>query len=514
MNPCSNDSEEMEAILFEIRDKLPPNGDSEALKRSLGKCKNCSSSAQFTLDLLAPYLFRESSQNEKMTSHDALSIIQVLVASDAPEYLKPASRAVKSEAVRLASSEHPMIVSQELMGVLISQLSGNDVEVSSNAIAAIVACCRKLGPRFADPAIRAIHVEWKQFWSHMRSKAPASTVCVRCASAMVDMVILDDSIMKSAIDCGASDLLLTMLTYDTDPLLQMTTLDLIEKMASTRPMHRERANWLFSASVLEPLLEMAGGNEDGYADPILGGPALRVVAVLCKLGKRDSTLFELTDNLLKGFHRALHHFKESGEVDRLALIDAISSFASASPDALDLVLNDTSTREGWLSLSVAQPKLKSVVLFSVAMLLDPPTEIDANGDSLSPSYVPSNTAGMRLYTALGSTNGSPSTELLLSLAKSPLPETRLATYELLKAVAKMSTGAQKLFLHGGFYEFLINREGEETKEGREAKYSLVQAIVDSEASKLLADDITSKLKKYLEEGPHYVKTLKWELATQ
>ena len=51
----------------------------------------------------------------------------------------------------------------------------------------------------------------------------------------------------------------------------------------------------------------------------------------------SSSLFGSREALL-GFHKALHNFQGSGELDRLALIDAISSFASASSPSFFLSL--------------------------------------------------------------------------------------------------------------------------------------------------------------------------------
>jgi hypothetical protein len=60
----------------------------------------------------------------------------------------------------------------------------------------------------------------------------------------------------------------------------------------------------------------------------------------------------------------------------------------------------------------------------------------------------------------------------------------------------------------------MEREAEKIKEGREAKYSVVDTILKGEVKGLLADDIVRKLDQYLKEGPHYVKTITWELATE
>src|SRR3569832_444425 len=102
----------------------------------------------------------------------------------------------------------------------------------------------------------------------------------------------------------------------------------MERLVATQPMQPDRAQWSFSIDVVVPLLQMCGGTELGYADPLLGGPALRVVAALCKVAHRDASVVNLTDSgILQGFHLDLHNMGSgsSGEMERLAMIDAISS---------------------------------------------------------------------------------------------------------------------------------------------------------------------------------------------
>jgi len=475
----------------------------------------------------------DASSSRGLSNRDALEVLQFFVSRDANKYLKPASKAVRDEAVALASSsssssDRPpvMVVIPELLKLLVSQLANSvDVQVSQHAADAVVAGCRKLGPSpFGEDALKEIAATWRSAWNGtgvigkgdtVSAKKEASTVAVRCASAVVRIVCLDDSMMRAAKKYGDINLILTMFADESDPLLEMAALDLIEQLATTQPMHRERARWLLSNDIVVPLLQMSGGTEQGYPDPILGGSALRVVAALCKLGHQDSELFGGSGGaeLLSGFHRALHNFEVSGELDRLAIVDAVSSFASASCEALDLVVSDPKTREMWLSLNVAQPKLKAAILGSVSMVLDPPDVSDVNGESI-PVSAPSNKMGLKLYSSLGQTNNSDPTELLLSLAKTPLDETRLAAYSLLVAVAKLPTGGQVLMTHPGLFDFLVERESEKTKEGREGKYAIVKAIMDSEVKGLLAEEIVRKLERYLKEGPHYVKAMTWELATE
>ena len=516
------DSGNFAATVQKMKEALSKQ-DTTALKATMKTIKE-ESKSQLLVDNLAPLLFEAG---DTAASEEALSLVGCLVSLDATTYLKPVSRSVKQEATLRSSSEKPMVVSPQLLGVMIQQLNGSDVEVSSNATEALVACCRKLGPAVSNPAMQSISATWKDAWEKLKAgqdKMITSTICVRCCAAVVDLVSLscsNNQIMDSASTSGAFDLLLEMASYDRDPLLQMSVLDLLEKMSSTHPMQQHRAKWLCSEAVLRPLLLLSGAGteeEPGTADPILGGPALRVLSAICRLGQRDANVFEQGGkDALLGFHRALHAFETSGELDRLALVDAISSFASASPDALDLVLNDEVTRNTWLGLSVAQPQLKAAILTSIAMVIDPTPERDTNGDIVeaSANNAPNNAAAMRLFSLVGQVNhAKDSTEIVLSLAKSPIPETRLSAYNLMRAVAKTSTGSQVLLSNPGFYSFLIDRESESTKLGREGKFAIVESIWNSPAKLLLADDIVQTMDRILKQGPHFVPPLRPELVAE
>jgi hypothetical protein len=227
-----------------------------------------------------------------------------------------------------------------------------------------------------------------------------------------------------------------MMTASSDPLLQMSTLDLVEKLATTTTPsipHRSRSysttttttnddaqsQWLYSRHVIQPLLSMVGGTSSTAPDPFMSGPALRLLSTLAKFSHQydKATIFQqdstctsggdgidaTIDNHLASFHRILHNFDMSGgEMDRLFIVDAISSFASASSEALEQVLEDAILVERWLSLAVAQPKLKAVVLLSVARVKNPQVVNNVvNDDNVKPN---SAALAMEIYSALGQCN--------------------------------------------------------------------------------------------------------------
>eukprot|EP00978_Attheya_sp_CCMP212_P013754 scaffold34607_cov52-Attheya_sp.AAC.2 len=544
------------------------------------------SNPRTVMNVLAPHLFLQeagvpvvvpssssvsanATAMRNMTREEALPLLMQLVTAQPDQYLVPASRAIQSVARDLAKSssqqqQHGSLlfvtppvtgVSDELLTVMVSQLTAApQVEVSTNTATALKDLCLKFGPPLSTRVLHAMTTIWHSTLhplssssssnnnaSSKLSRSEASTLSVRCASMAVDLAVQGDAPMKvfmtnddstGSLSSSLSQLLLEILSDDTDPLLQMSALDFLETMATTVPMHEPRAHWLVSNQVIAPLLSMTGASSDDEEEEpnlLLSGPALRLLSSICQLGQRDSTLFQQVNSssgsdtqpqqlLQTGFHRALLRACEGlsgGELDRLAFVDAVSSYASASPEALVLVLDDLVLKQKWLSLHAAQPKLKSIILVSVARVMDPPPPdgviVDAimGGHDNDARNVPSNTMANRLLGALSEMNrDKDAIELILGMAiQSPWVEERLGSFALLKAIARRGRqGVQTLFLHAGFLEFITSRD-QTAKEGKEAKFEIIQAILQNDAGKeLLAEPIVQQLETMIKQGPYYVKT--------
>eukprot|EP00550_Attheya_septentrionalis_P003891 CAMPEP_0198287396 /NCGR_PEP_ID=MMETSP1449-20131203/6231_1 /TAXON_ID=420275 /ORGANISM="Attheya septentrionalis, Strain CCMP2084" /LENGTH=586 /DNA_ID=CAMNT_0043985347 /DNA_START=78 /DNA_END=1834 /DNA_ORIENTATION=- len=530
------------------------------------------SNPRTVMNVLAPHLFLQeagvpvivpsssssssvsATAMQNMTCEEALPLLMQLVTAQPDQYLLPASRAIQLVARDLAKSsqQHGVLfvtlpvtgVSDELLTGMVSQLTAApQVEVSTNTATALKDLCLKFGPPLSTRVLHAMTTIWNSALhplpssssntnnaSSKLSRSEASTLSVRCASMAVDLAVQGDAPMKvfmtgddsTGSSSSLSQLLLEILSDDTDPLLQMSALDCLEIMSTTVPMHKHRAHWLVSNQVIAPLLSMTGaGSDDEEEEPnlLLSGPALRLLSSICQLGQRDSTLFQQVSSssgsapqpqqqlLQTGFHRALLRACEGlsgGELDRLAFVDAVSSYASASPEALVLVLDDLVLKQKWLSLHAAQPKLKSIILLSVARVMDPPppdgvvpvVDVIMGHDDDDTRNVPSNAMANRLLGALSEMNrDKDAIELILDMATaSPWVEERLGSYALLKAIAQRGRqGIQTLFLHAGFLEFVTSRD-QTAKEGKEAKFEIIQAILQNDAGKeLLAEPIVQQL---------------------
>jgi Proteasome non-ATPase 26S subunit len=437
----------------------------------------------------------DNEENKLVLSPDiALQILVHLASANPDRYVKSASLAVRGEALRLETSTDNMVIPEGLLPILGEQLRSSDTQVAQNSIDTLVSLFKSCSGRMED-IVGLAYTQLQDSRSKLTiQRKDASVVCVRCLTTLVDVACISSASMALIEPCLVD--LLDLLQDDSDPLLQISALDLIQKLAETEPVHRERATWLYQHASY--IVKLAGGDVDLPPDPMLGSFALRTVATLCGLMRSHS----LHDNeLTQSFLSALHNNIRTGAMDRMTFVVAISAFAASSDDALRQVLQDEEARQAWLNLSVAQPKLKAAILLSVSGVIET-TKL-------------SRESTMKLYTFLGHGNGPDATEVLLKLVLSPMSEVRIAAYTVFRSVAaSLPTGSQVLLSHNGFLEMLMDRQTETSKSGREARYEVVNAVLDSPVVSLLAEGIVKRLETYRHAGPHYVEPLQWDVMEQ
>ena len=523
-------------------------------------------------------------------SVDALQILGFLVSShidiietsqqeqQRPLFLIAASKGIKNElykrlaipspistTLNLVTSESTpsdvaLYVSNELIRVLVHQACmGLDMEVSQNCHDSILLLFQYT--KASSSSIRSLTLEgivsvWLNAITSVvdetKKKSVRSefgTICVRCTTLIVDIILLNDTRTMELLFLEATptdpfhvgNILCSLLTDlpDDDTLLQISIYDALCKLASERPNHPIRTQWLFQDAFIQPLLRKVGvgssslGDESHEPDAYLGSSALNILIAISSMLTdasigNETEVFIIGETLIRDLHTALRNFEITGnDLERLSYIDAISSLASTSPAALHMILDDPITCEGWLLLNVAQPKIKAAILVSIANVLDHPKAISdgraSNTPLLSSSTTVSNETCMKLFSTLGRVNGrssgyyhSDTTELLLKLVQSPIHEIRFGVYRLFEAISKYSMGGQVLMTNINFYtNFLTQRDTiETTYEGRILKFNIVQALhANGSLKQLLSNDVITQLEQYLSQGPHYRKALQWEVMT-
>lgn len=504
---------------------------------------------------------------------DALSVLTYLVEYHPSEYMKPTASAVRRDIERNFDSESSTEVSSALLLALAKLLVGpnseNQVGIAADAQAALLALCRWDRDRehcgmLAKRVLSTVDMLWCHLQQQGKQKQrESSTSQMRIAALMIDVCLLGEEEMSLALanDHGSKDntqhsimdkLLHVALAHpNDDPLLQVSALDLLENLTAL-PTTSARADFLLGNDVLRRgllcLVGSTGGlstdanetQEWGEADPINGGAALHLLTEICRAGVASSTSIDEATHckfqlLLSSFQKALHHFHPYGELERLSYIYAVSSLVgscavvasstSSVSNVANNILNDTTLLHEWLSLHsrVSQPKLKATVLCSLSQVMEPSMWQDENCDTTRPT----DGTVKQLYEAFSCANHErDSMELILASAKSPFVEERLGAYNMLRALVMRGVCLRLLLLyddgtsnHGesSFLEWLLNQELESDREGKKAKYQIVNSMLSCNSEivgGLLPEKALRQLEEWRSAGPNFRTTVTWEMATE
>lgn len=230
-------------------------------------------------------------------------------------------------------------------------------------------------------------------------------------------------------------------------------------------------------------------------------------------------------------------------VNRLAGLNAVCSFAASDGRCLRAVLEDSETVDVWLANLTASTELQGACLHSLAQAIDPYTLSDTHeqqlippappsattiaGSALVPATVPSAISvskndggeagelGRRLLQAVGSSKRMVVSAYLLKLAGQPLDEVRHGAFDLMRAIAAQrgGWGLELLLKNPDFLPFFENRLTEYSKVGKEWKFSVIEAVWNSPQRALLSDEICNKIQKLIFQGPFYQPALQAELMT-
>lgn len=481
--------------------------------------------------------------------------------------------------------------SENIMNVMVSQLMEPNVQISEHVHDSIITLAHVFANKESTYAenegdipslfIKSIYtLIWEPLHQQKHQKQKEQSIFIlRCISLYLELCIMTNhafhifttGLMLSS--PSPKSLMIQLLKDSKDPLMQMSCLELLQNLISSRTIKDKDdsekimrlSSILFSHDILHILFSLVGipsypssstNIHFNEPDPFVGGQALNILTSICPFydDQKDNNLFLVHFNhVLQNYVHHIYH-DSSNETSRISFINAISSFISISNDStvrnlLNLhqsssqsnqITDEISLTEQWLSFSSsARTKMKALILNSLANIFS------SAGENLSTSIC------IQIYELFGFTNSSTSnsTDVLLKLIRQPInPEIRLAGYNLVLNFLKKTKhqGLQTLFLSDDFLPFLLEKREifhhyENTKEGKELKYKIIQFILNGlllgggeatatasgSASDILQglnpslpyDDCVSickVMKSYVQQGPHFVETSKrqWDVATE
>lgn len=97
-------------------------------------------------------------------------------------------------------------------------------------------------------------------------------------------------------------------------------------------------------------------------------------------------------------------------------------------------------------------------------------------------------------------------EMVMSLVKQPFTELRSAGMDLIRVISNQPWGQTTLNNHPGFFEYLLDRSTEKTKEGKEGKWDIVKTLVESpSAQEIFGNVYFVRLREYMNEGAFYTR---------
>ncbi|TMW63146.1 hypothetical protein Poli38472_002087 [Pythium oligandrum] len=399
----------------------------------------------------------------------------------------------KKPTVEQASALANPLVLDEVCSVMADE----EVEVASKASIVLDKLASLEGGDLYKPVIDALKTITRS-----SDMAESSVEYMRYLEALANICEQKEQHMHYAISTHAAEVIINCFKSN-DALFLMNVLDLIPKLCQTQT----GIQYIFESGTLQSLLGMT-------QDPLIGDSALRLIGeISATAAKLNVESWNWNDPMLtKAFLSTIESKIESTDaMQQIAAMDAIAAFASTSEKELNLLLQHQQLFKRLVQLGGSTKGPVKVNCFhAVARILGVRTRLN-----VAPEHVPAENASLwalneRLFQAIGQEARRQSTmPLLMDNLRQPFDEIRNAVYTLLRAVAAQNNewGLRALLSYGGFFEFLLDRTTEPTKETREWKFAVVDAVLASPFQTLLDATVLLQLQEHLRQGPYVGKSV-------
>ncbi|RMX67870.1 hypothetical protein KXD40_001340 [Peronospora effusa] len=172
----------------------------------------------------------------------------------------------------------------------------------------------------------------------------------------------------------------------------------------------------------------------------------------------------------------------------------------------------------WLQFgSSTKMPVKANCFHSIGRVLGAHTRLTKQVDQ-----VPEENAGVwsmceRLFNSLGAECAQESTMIfLMKTLKQPFEELRTSVFHVLRSAAAQNSswGIRVLLSYGGFFEFLLDRTTEPTKETREWKFAVLDAVLASPFQSQLDPSLLERLQMSMRRGPYTGATAPVEMKLE
>lgn len=393
-----------------------------------------------------------------------------------------------------------------------------------------------------------------------------STLQIRVFALIARLCGTSDAVEEACQHAGLTSLLICSVVDSEDVLLQLNILELLPPLARSRRgleamvssgMLVKLYAWagigrfeahadLITGASSAASASSAGNANDGDADPILGSASLSAVGEI--YSQALSSQYSHAAAILRGttipglFRVCEAACAAHTEEDRtMAAIGALAAVLSVDALAVDAALTQEHrpmVRE-WLELGVSTIKpLRLACIASLARIVhagpaaiaalttasSPPGSGSASALPSPPSSAGGATGGStsmavvdpfaryhNFFDRLGQHCGMDSVDVIVrSLNDITAQEVRYACFDLLSAVVSLPPspgsavpwGLRRVFGHPGLGQYLLSRDSETTKEGKEWKYSVIVAALGNPGVRSLGDEVVGTMIKYRDRGAY------------
>jgi len=357
------------------------------------------------------------------------------------------------------------------------------------------------------------------------------------------MTNLADTSPGLAALCGNSsnslDLNIEVTTPGTQQLLQLasqnsvTKLRVLEMVVQVAVLSEERLKAVRNTGLLQQLADVARNSEDCLAQlagvelltllalPPHGAAWLESTGVLEGLARQMEEAPNhpfasvLLPGLVKFFGNLAHTRPRHTLVKYPALVTALASMTESNDFTAQSVAFETIgfigvSLEGKTVLAELGNKMTNTVDRLESLITDSPTEVRIRSMNAFSSLVKldkeNQTKEMLALTEAWYKRIPHSMTIFTNIVKQPFLDLRLAVYQLLLVLARQPWGRKEILRQPGFIEYLLDRSCERDKTGREEKFNVLEAILDSgEAKGVVGEALDMQLRLFVKQGPHFVK---------
>jgi hypothetical protein len=353
--------------------------------------------------------------------------------------------------------------------------------------------------------------------------ATDTNIYLRYANIWARLLGQNNSLFASCLLCGAVTSILSMCRSAQDVLVQIVALELLEEFGKTS----SGLQYLFQEGMIDWLVSIRSSSAN---ESLLANEAYHQLGRIFSTASSNSLMTEvfwsaIEKDLIGHYMTATSQFLDSrSESDRLTgdtiphllsnvheciLIQfydcnrtglyALSSFASSCEGAFSALMTDHIILDSYLGLlNSGKVEIVTATLFAIARIInteafpsssttitESTTADDGHEGALQLKHIELESSEdirgssklmdlkTQLVSAIGVARGMPFVLYLMKIGSQPIIERKLAVYAVLYAICSQQPGGWGLkLLYGtsGFKEFLEDRQTEQTKDGKDAKF--------------------------------------------